>query len=265
MAGRRPADRCSRRATRDGASVQLLRMLKCWCAFVALSVVTLSACALEVRFVRVAEGVYAHIGDKGGRTADNEGLNANLGLVLTSEGAVLIDSGATSSNARRIHDAIRRVTDKPVRWVINTGTQDHRWFGNGYFQSIGAELIAHGNGLSDMRSRGGDQLAQLRSLNIASVDDTRLALPEQRLAVPHHGRLTPHDPVPRCAGGQGRLAHAARRLQGRVDSRVTGRQDVYRSAGHAHPGCWQGRRLDQGRQRHAVRCVCIRSLTGVRR
>ena len=44
---------------------------------------------------RVAEGVYAHIGDTGARTADNEGLNANIGLVVTPAGAVLIDSGAT--------------------------------------------------------------------------------------------------------------------------------------------------------------------------
>jgi len=38
----------------------------------------------------VAEGVYAHIGDLGARTAANEGLNANIGLVLTPAGAVLI-------------------------------------------------------------------------------------------------------------------------------------------------------------------------------
>jgi hypothetical protein len=34
------------------------------------------------------------------------------------------------------------VTDKPVRWVINTGSQDHRWLGNDYFSSRGAEIIA---------------------------------------------------------------------------------------------------------------------------
>jgi len=134
--------------------------------------------------VPVAEGVYAHIGDKGPRTSDNEGLNANLGLVLTGQGAVLIDSGATALSARRIHDAIRRITREPVRWVINTGTQDHRWFGNGYFQSIGAELIAHADGRNDMRARGGDQLAQLRALGIATANDTALVLPSRWITEP---------------------------------------------------------------------------------
>ncbi len=35
------------------------------------------ASAVEIRFARVAEGVYAHVGDIGGRTVANEGLNAN--------------------------------------------------------------------------------------------------------------------------------------------------------------------------------------------
>lgn len=120
--------------------------------------------ALEVKFEPVAPGVYAYIGDLGGRTAENEGLNANIGLVVTPQGAVLIDSGATYQSARRIHDAVRAVTAQPVRWVINTGGQDHRWLGNGYFKEQGAELIAHANAAPDMRSRGGDQLTALQGV-----------------------------------------------------------------------------------------------------
>ncbi len=106
-----------------------------------------SAQAQTVRFERVAEGVYAHIGDLGGRTVANQGLNANIGLVLTPGGAVLIDSGATARSAQRIHEAVRQVTALPVEWVINTGGQDHRWLGNGYFKAQGAQLIAHAHGV----------------------------------------------------------------------------------------------------------------------
>jgi glyoxylase-like metal-dependent hydrolase (beta-lactamase superfamily II) len=141
----------------------------------------LIAAAVEVRFEPVAENVYAHVGDLGARSAANEGLNANLGLVVTSAGAVLIDSGATFRSARDIHAAIRRVTDKPVRWVINTGGQDHRWLGNGHFASIGAELIAHGSAVPDMRSRGGDQLQALRGLLGAAAEGTVPTLPTRLL------------------------------------------------------------------------------------
>ena len=130
------------------------------------------ASALEVRFEPVADGVYAYVGDIGGRTAANQGLNANIGLVITSGGAVLIDSGATFQSARVIHEAIRRVTKQPVRWVINTGGQDHRWLGNGYFKEQGAEIIAHATAVPDMRSRAGDQLGALRTLLASAADGT---------------------------------------------------------------------------------------------
>jgi glyoxylase-like metal-dependent hydrolase (beta-lactamase superfamily II) len=133
----------------------------------ALTVVLLAgagySAALEVRFQPVTDGVFAYVGDMGPRTLANEGLNANLGLVITAQGAVLIDSGATWESARQIHDAVRRVTTQPVRWVVNTGGQDHRWLGNGYFKAQGAEILAHAAAEADMRSRGHSHLETLRA------------------------------------------------------------------------------------------------------
>ena len=118
-------------------------MPKGWWIGVLVGLQAFAATAVEVRFEPVAENVYAHVGAIDARSVANEGLNANLGLVVTPAGAVLIDSGATFRSAGDIHAAIRRVTGQPVRWVINTGGQDHRWLGNGYFEAQGAELIAH--------------------------------------------------------------------------------------------------------------------------
>ena len=138
--------------------------------------------AQDVRFERVAEGVYAHVGDLGGRTSANQGLNANIGLVLTLGGAVLIDSGATTRSARRIHEAVRQVTAQPVKWVINTGGQDHRWLGNGYFKAQGAQLIAHAQAEADMRNRGNDHVEALRAALGDGVDGTAPTLPDRWIA-----------------------------------------------------------------------------------
>lgn len=160
-----------------------LRSARCLAAAFLLGTAT-GALALDVRFEPVAAGVYAYVGDIGPRTVGNEGLNANIGLVVTPSGALLIDSGATHAGARRIHDAVKRVTRQPVRWVINTGGQDHRWLGNGYFKEQGAELIAHAGALDDMRSRGGEQLSALRSLLGAKADGTVPEFPARLVATP---------------------------------------------------------------------------------
>ena len=88
------------------------------------------------------DGIYALIGPTEPRTEENLALNANYGVVVTDAGAVLIDSGAAPVAAETLHRAVRAVTDEPVKWVINTGSQDHRWLGNGYFAERGAEIIA---------------------------------------------------------------------------------------------------------------------------
>lgn len=146
-----------------------------------LAALCTAALALEVRFQRVADGVYAHIGDTGARTPDNEGLNANIGLVVTPAGAMLIDSGATLQSARQIHQAVRAVTPQPVKWVFNTGGQDHRWLGNGYFAAQGAEVIAHAAAKADMVDRGNDQLQGLKATLGAKADGTVPTLPTRWL------------------------------------------------------------------------------------
>ena len=140
-------------------------------------VCTAGAQAVEVRFQPVAAGVYAFIGDTGARTAENEGLNANIGLVVTPAGAVLIDSGATYQSARQIHAAVKAVTAQPLKWVFNTGGQDHRWLGNGYFVAQGAELIAHAGAKADMVNRGNDHLVGLQAALGAKADGTVPTLP----------------------------------------------------------------------------------------
>jgi len=91
---------------------------------------------------QVVDNVYAIVGPLGQRSAGNDGLNANFGFVVTPEGVILIDSGASRLGAEKLAAAIAKVTDKPVRWVVNTGSQDHRWLGNDYFTGKGAEVIA---------------------------------------------------------------------------------------------------------------------------
>ncbi len=121
----------------------------------------LTAHAFDLIPTPVADGVYALIGPTGPRTYDNDGLNANLGFVVTGEGVVLVDSGASRLGAERVAAAIRGVTDQPVRWVINTGSQDHRWLGNGWFADQGAQIIALQRTVDTQRAYGAQHLAAL--------------------------------------------------------------------------------------------------------
>lgn len=122
------------------------------------------AAAADLTIQPVTDGVWAIVGDKVQRSPENLANNATFGLVVTPAGAVLIDPGGSWKGAAALDAAIRTVTDAPVVYVIDTGGQDHRWLGNGYWQAKGAKVIASAAAVEDHKARGSMQLSGLSML-----------------------------------------------------------------------------------------------------
>lgn len=127
----------------------------------------------QPRAEQVIGNVYAIVGPLGQRSADNDGLNANAGFVVTPQGVILIDSGASRLGAEKLAAAVRAVTDQPVRWVINTGSQDHRWLGNDHFAGQGAEVIALGRTAAGQAQFAAQHMQMLRNFLGARLEGTQ--------------------------------------------------------------------------------------------
>ncbi|ALG91263.1 MULTISPECIES: MBL fold metallo-hydrolase [Actibacterium] len=180
---------------------------------IILAILALSAAATLARaeaplaVSHVAENAYAIIGPFGQRDPENLGNNASFGLIVTEDGAVLIDAGGTRAGAMALHAAVKTVTDQPVRFVINTGGQDHRWLGNAYWKAQGARVIASQDAVADQTARASMQLGALSQLvgdatagtepayaDITFADDYTLALGGTTLRIIHPGAAhTPGD------------------------------------------------------------------------
>ena len=118
--------------------------------------------ALEV--VPVAQNVYALVGDLTQRSPENLGNNATFGVVVTNSGVILIDAGAGWQAAAEIDATLKTITPLPVKFVINSGGQDHRWIGNDYWQQQGATVIASANAVADQRRRASLEMTGLTTL-----------------------------------------------------------------------------------------------------
>lgn len=136
-----------------------------------LVIVGVMACALPLtahadvlEIQPVTPNVWAIVGPLEQRNPENLGNNATFGLVVTAAGAVLMDPGGSWQGAEMLHTAIRQITDAPVTHVINTGGQDHRWLGNGYWQAQGATVIASDAAVADQMARGSVQMTGLSQL-----------------------------------------------------------------------------------------------------
>jgi len=114
--------------------------------------------------VPVAQNVYAIVGPLTQRDPENMGNNATFGLVVTGAGAILMDPGGSYKGAEALHGVIKGITNQPVKYVVDTGGQDHRWLGNGYWQGQGAQVIASQDAVADHQDRGSMQLTGLSVL-----------------------------------------------------------------------------------------------------
>ena len=156
----------------------------------------------------IKDNVKAIVGPIDQRTSKNFGNNANFGVIITSKGVVLVDSGGSYLGAKAIHDMIKTVTDQPIKYVINSGGQDHRWFGNNYFKALGAKVISSNAAKEDHEARLNMQWTRLEMLigkesikgtnpefaDITFEKDYELKLGDTVIEIHHHGQAhTPGD------------------------------------------------------------------------
>jgi len=143
------------------SSMKILRNAVAGASMLATATGALAA-GLEIQ--AVTDGVYALVGDMEQRSPENLANNATFGVVVTDDGIVLIDPGGSWNGAAEIDAAIREISDKPVKYVVDTGGQDHRWLGNGYWKAKGATIIASADAVADQAARQSMQFTMLETL-----------------------------------------------------------------------------------------------------
>jgi glyoxylase-like metal-dependent hydrolase (beta-lactamase superfamily II) len=90
---------------------------------------------------KLAEGVYAVI------RKDPPGLmvDANSVFIINDNDVVVVDTSGAPATAKEVISALRRLTDKPVRYVVNTHWHDDHIIGDPVYRDAfpGVEFIGH--------------------------------------------------------------------------------------------------------------------------
>jgi glyoxylase-like metal-dependent hydrolase (beta-lactamase superfamily II) len=132
---------------------------------------------------KIADGVYAFVGDTGEISAANHGFVGNSGFILGPSGVVVIDTGTSYRQGRRMIEAIARVTDKPLELVINSHAVQEFLFGNAAFEERGIPILAHRETTRLMKARCGHCLENLKPVLGAELEGTRLVTPQRQIDV----------------------------------------------------------------------------------
>ena len=113
---------------------------------------SLSAQNLGPDFTKVKDGIYIRSASESDLRPNAKVLNSNAGIILTQESVVLIDSGQNPADSRALLAAVRKLTELPIRFLINTEPHPDHTTGNFVF-SPPALVVNHTGATEAMHRR----------------------------------------------------------------------------------------------------------------
>jgi glyoxylase-like metal-dependent hydrolase (beta-lactamase superfamily II) len=98
--------------------------------------------------VKLAAGVYGFVW----KNPTQDPIESNALFIINERDVVVVDAGILPSSARRMAAALRKLTSKPVRYVVNTHWHDDHHQGNEVYRELWpqVEFIAHRDTRTDI-------------------------------------------------------------------------------------------------------------------
>ena len=155
-------------------------LLRFVCVFVAS---VAFAGAAPLRPIRVADNVYAFIGDIGEVSRANRGRIGNSGFIVAPEGIIVVDTGVSYRHAQDMARAIKRISSRPIRLAIVTHAHQEFLFGARYFQRQNIPILSHVKTAQLVQSRCENCLHHLKELlGEKEMRGSKVVVPDQQIS-----------------------------------------------------------------------------------
>lgn len=141
----------------------LLRSALAFTVAPLVSRVTASA-STTLALREIAPGVFVHQGRYELQSPENRGDMSNSSVVIGNDAVAVIDTLGSAQIGRELRAAIKAITDKPIRYVINTHMHPDHLFGNAAFKDDNPAFVGHHKLRRGLEARSQSYLASSKDM-----------------------------------------------------------------------------------------------------
>jgi quinoprotein relay system zinc metallohydrolase 2 len=110
--------------------------------------------AAPLAMMEVAPGIYVHVGVPEQASPGNDDAIANIGFIIGDDAVMIIDPGGSAIEGEALHEAVRAVTNRPIRYVVLTHVHPDHIFGAVAFRADHPQFIGHARLPGALAQRG---------------------------------------------------------------------------------------------------------------
>lgn len=106
----------------------------------------------KLKPIKLSENSYYFYGKEEYFSKQNGGDISNSSFIITQNSVILIDTGSSVEYAQQLKEQIKKITNKPVRFILNTHHHPDHFLGNHAFKD--AKIYATEYTKNDIKSNG---------------------------------------------------------------------------------------------------------------
>ena len=135
--------------------------------------------ASDLEPIKINENSYYFYGKEEYFSEQNGGDIANTSFIITQNSVILIDTGSSKKYGEKIKKAIKKITSKPIKYIINTHHHPDHFLGNNAF--IDSTIFSTEYTKKEIEKNGDLYIVNLVNLIKDTMNGTKIKAPNQIL------------------------------------------------------------------------------------
>lgn len=129
--------------------------------------------------IKITENSYYFYGKEEYFNTNNGANISNSAFIITSKSVIVIDTGSSYLYGKAMIDEIKKITNKPIKFIFNTHHHPDHFLGNNAFKDV--DIYATEFTAKDIKDNGEFYIENLSNLSLDWINGTKTKAPNKTL------------------------------------------------------------------------------------